>query len=91
MNSREVRERLGMSRGEFARCLGVAEPTVFRWEKKEGSVPKGLASEVLNAIDNALAFGVDGKDIGRRLRLGIAALIYFGITSEMPIARKDPQ
>ena len=87
MTSAEIRERLGLSRSELARALGVAEPTVARWEKKDHA-PSGVAAEIFNAIENALGLGVDPKLIARRLKLGIAALIYLGLSNETPISKR---
>lgn len=75
MKSSEIRERIGLSRTEWARALGVGERTVMRWEN-EGVDPGGLARDVMQGIENALYEGVDPQRVGRQLRLGIGALIF---------------
>lgn len=76
---------MGLSRGELARSFGTTERTVQRWED-DGKTPSGLASEIFNAIENALAQGASGQEIGRRLRLGVGALIYYGLVGSTSAA-----
>ena len=45
---RERRERAGLSRSKLARDMGVAEPTVYRWEH-DRATPRGLYWERLEA------------------------------------------
>ena len=51
---RELRERLGLSRADLARFLGVSEATVVRWES-DASVtePRGLPAVLLRALADA--------------------------------------
>ena len=55
----QMRDRLGLSRAEFARLLGVDARTVYRWEAGESS-PTGPAEAVLLGIDQALKAPSDG-------------------------------
>jgi len=55
----QMRDRLGLSRAEFARLLGVDTRTVYRWEAGE-STPTGPAEAVLLGIDQALKAPPDG-------------------------------
>jgi len=48
-----IRNRLRLSRPEFARLVGVDTRTVYRWESGEG-VPSGPGEAVLLGIDQAL-------------------------------------
>ena len=49
----DLRERLGMSRAEFAAILGVDNRTVSRWEDSS-SEPSGTARAVLSAFHEVL-------------------------------------
>jgi len=75
MLSRDLRERIGLSRAEWARALNVNERTVVRWED-EGVDPGGPATAIMKGIDNAIAEGGDPLRIGRRVSLGIGSLLY---------------
>jgi len=55
----QMRDRLGLSRAEFAKLLGVDARTVYRWESGESS-PTGPAEAVLLGIDQALKAPPDG-------------------------------
>ncbi len=49
-----LRKRLGVSRSEFARFLGVSEATIVRWESKKAvTEPKGLQALLLRVIADA--------------------------------------
>lgn len=54
-----IRNRLELSRPEFARLVGVDTRTVYRWENGE-SKPSGSAEAVLLGIDQALKAPPDG-------------------------------
>ncbi len=83
MKSLEIREKLAMSRADWAKVLNVNLATVVRWETGDHE-PAGLAREVIRAISNALLEdGADVPRIGRQLSLGIGALIYYGIMSQL--------
>jgi len=82
MKSAALRERLGLSRAEWARALGVGERTVVRWET-EDTDPGGLACEVMHGIENALEEGVDAERVGRLVRLGIGALIFHELMRQL--------
>lgn len=82
MKSTALRERLGLSRAEWARALGVNERTVVRWETDEVD-PGGLASEVMHGIENALDEGLDPERVGRQVRLGIGALIFHELMRQL--------
>jgi transcriptional regulator with XRE-family HTH domain len=78
-----LRELLGLSRSEWARALGVNVITVDRWEAQT-SEPKGLATEILLGITEALAIGADPQRVGQLLRFGgIRSLLCFGITHKL--------
>lgn len=49
----EIREKLALSRPEFAKLLGVDVRTVYRWESGD-SVPSGSAEAVLAGVNQAL-------------------------------------
>ncbi|MFC2079493.1 helix-turn-helix domain-containing protein, partial [Candidatus Bipolaricaulota bacterium] len=76
-----IKTRLGISRSEFARLLGVDSRTVYRWETGESS-PKGSAEAVLLGIEEALKSQPDGlKDalasIGAMAAIGgLGFMIY---------------
>lgn len=71
-------KRLGMTRGELARALGVTERTVARWD--DGTSPQGVAAEVFRGIELAIGEGVDPSRIGNALRSGIGTLLRLGFT-----------
>lgn len=81
MNSATLRERLGLTRAEWARALNVHERTVARWEEY-GTDPGGLASEVMRGIHIAIDHGVDAKEVGRLVSLGIGSLLFYGLTNQ---------
>ena len=50
----ELRRRLGLSRCELARFLGVSEATVVRWEHQATvSEPRGVQAVLLRALADA--------------------------------------
>jgi DNA-binding transcriptional regulator YiaG len=52
----ELRQRLRLSRAEFARFLGVSEATIVRWESNDTvSEPRGLQAVLLRVISDAAA------------------------------------
>lgn len=54
MDSRELRETLGLSRAVFARFLGVSEATIARWESEDAtSEPRGLSAVLLHCMADA--------------------------------------
>jgi len=75
VSSAHLRGRLGLTRQEWSRALGVTERTVMRWEN-QGTDPGGLASEVMRGIENALAEGADPGRVARLVSLGIGALLF---------------
>lgn len=46
---RQARESTGLSQAEFARVLGVAQSTVWRWENGKQPVPR-YADVLLDAL-----------------------------------------
>lgn len=74
MSPEQLRRRLGMSRGELARALGVSERTIARWE--DGVAPQGLAAEVMRAIENALLDGAEPKHVAWVIGSGIGSLVH---------------
>lgn len=84
----ELREALRLSPSEMARALGTGPLTFSNWEK---SGPHNLGLEVLWGLHRAV-FGVDDQGAARearierisgQLRLGIGALLYFGMLSRV--------
>lgn len=71
---KKLRAKLGLSRRELARALNICERTVQRWEDDEAS-PSGLAADVINAIEDAIAGGVSARDVGRMMTQGIRNLL----------------
>ncbi|MDH5674069.1 MAG: helix-turn-helix domain-containing protein [Myxococcales bacterium] len=64
----QLRARLGLSRSELARFLGVSEPTVVRWESGSAiSEPKGLQALLLRALADASG-GQPASDVARIVR-----------------------
>lgn len=83
MNSAELRERIGMSRTDWARALNVSERTVVRWED-QGVDPGGTASEVMNGIVAALDEGANPTKVGKIVKLGgIRSLLCYGLTKKL--------
>ena len=75
INSKGIRERLGLTVIQWAKALNVSSPTVTRWE--EGSTdPAGLHAEVMLGIQLALDRGADPIRTGQLVALGIGALIH---------------
>lgn len=66
MKPASIRSKLGLSRGQFARALGVNEITIIRWENGTSS-PIGLHLEVMGGIEDALEDGADPKHAARML------------------------
>ncbi len=88
MKPSELRERLNLSRAEWARALNINIATVKRWEDDDAD-PGGLAAEVMRAVNNALAEGADAARIGRLLSLGIGSLLYYSLVD--PKILLDPK
>jgi transcriptional regulator with XRE-family HTH domain len=82
VKSKTLRERLGLSRADWARALNVNERTVSRWEE-DGTDPGGLASEVMRGISNALEEGADAARVGRLVSLGVSSLLFYGIVGRV--------
>lgn len=81
MKPEVLRTKLGLSRGQFARALGVNERTVTRWE--DGAVePLGLAAEVIAGITDAINDGADPLRVGVALTNGIRRLVCRELTQE---------
>lgn len=74
MNSAPLRERLGLSRSEWARVLNVHERTVGRWEV-DGRDPGGTARAVMQGIHNALEEGAQVDYVKRQLAAGVGPLV----------------
>lgn len=74
-----LRERLGLDRSQWARVLGVNHRTVARWED-EADQPSGVAAEVIRGITMALEDGADAERVGRRVSLGLGALLHDALT-----------
>jgi DNA-binding XRE family transcriptional regulator len=76
--SRDLRERLQLTASDWAKALSVNESTVRRWE--DGSTdPAGVAIEVMRGIEMALDDGADPVRVGKRITLGIGALLCYGL------------
>lgn len=76
MMSADLRERLKLSRAEWARALSVNERTVVRWEE-EGADPGGMATEVMRGISHALDEGADPVWVSRVVSFGVGTLVYY--------------
>ncbi len=75
----ELRERLGLSRSDWARALNVQEKTVMRWEET-GTLPGGLAEEIMCGLVTAIDDGVDPRKVGSLVNLGgIRSLICYAL------------
>lgn len=74
MKSQPLRERLGLSRAEWARVLNVNLRTVGRWETEDRD-PGGTATAVMRGIDNALREGAELEIVKSRIALGIDTLV----------------
>lgn len=83
VSSKNVRERIGLSREEWARALNVNTRTVTRWED-EGIDPGGLAAEVMRGIAGALDEGADPVRVGRIVGLGIGSLVFTELLRLLP-------
>jgi DNA-binding XRE family transcriptional regulator len=82
VKSKELRERLGLSRSEWARALNVNDRTIQRWED-DGVDPGGLANEVMRGIHNAIEEGVDPKRVGRLISLGVGSVLFTELLREL--------
>jgi len=87
MNSAALRERLGLTRAEWARALNVHERTVARWEEDDTD-PGGLAGEVMRGVAFAIDHGLDAKEVGRLVSLGIGSLLFYALTGQPPAAKR---
>jgi transcriptional regulator with XRE-family HTH domain len=88
VSSQAIREKLGLTRAEWARALGVHERTVMRWEN-DHTDPGGLAGEVMRGIAGALEEGAPPDRVGRLVSLGIGSLLFYELMREVK-ARKRP-
>lgn len=73
--STSLRERLELSRSEWARALSVNERTVARWED-EGNDPGGVAMAVMHGLTNALNHGADLDRVKTLIGMGLSTLLY---------------
>lgn len=83
MKSSDLRERIGLSRAEWARALNVNERTVARWEE-DGVDPGGLAAEVMRGISSALEEGAEPIRVGRMVGLGVGSLLFHELMRQLP-------
>jgi len=85
MTSRELREKVGLSRADWARALNVQEVTVKRWED-QGIEPGGSAEEIMRGIEAALADGISPARVGSLVSLGgIRSLICYAIVKRLRV------
>lgn len=83
MQSRELREQLGLSRGDWARALNVKDITVKRWEDQNVD-PAGLALEIMLGIQAALDEGLDPVRVGKLVSLGgLRSLVCYGLVKRL--------
>ena len=82
VRSKDIRERLGITRSDWAKALGVNEKTVSRWEE-EHVEPGGLAHEVMRGIASALEEGANAERVGRLVELGIGSLLFYGLMNQL--------
>jgi len=80
-----LREQIGLSQSDLARALNVSLMTVKRWEE-QGIKPSGLAADVIRGIGAAIEDGADPKSVGRTVRMGIGALICYGLLRQLEIS-----
>lgn len=76
-SAREVsglRGRLGVTRRQLAKLVGVDVRTVIRWESDDGPRPKGASAAVLTAIRERLDGDPDGAERLSRFLAGAAAV-----------------
>lgn len=69
-----LRQRLGVSRKQLARLVGVDVRTVIRWESDDGPRPKGASAAVLTAIRERLDGDPDGAERLAKFLVGAAAV-----------------
>lgn len=82
MTSRELRERIGLSRADWARALNVQEVTVKRWED-HGIEPGGSAEEIMRGIEAALE-EIPPARVGALVALGgIRSLICYALVKRL--------
>jgi len=81
----KLRKRLGLEQSDWARALNVSLMTVKRWEE-QGIKPSGLAADVIRGIWCAIEDGADPKSVGRTVRMGIGALICYGLLRQLGIS-----
>jgi len=66
---RKVRDWLGVSRRDFARCVGCDMRTVARWEDTDHA-PAGTSLAVLHAFREAMSLPNE-KDVAQTIRRSI--------------------
>lgn len=89
MTSRELRELLGLSRGDWARALNVQEVTVKRWED-QGIEPGGSAEEIMHGLEAAIGDGVAPARVGSLVSLGgIRSLICYALVKRLRLPPVD--
>lgn len=81
----KLRKRLGLEQSDWARALNVSLMTVKRWEE-QSIKPSGLAADVIRGIANAIEDGANPKAVGRTVRMGIGALICYGLLRQLGIS-----
>lgn len=74
MKSRPLRERLGLTRSEWARVLNVNLRTVSRWEQEDRD-PGGTATAIMRGIDNAIRQGAELEFVKNQLAFGIDVMV----------------
>ena len=80
MKSAQLRERLGLTRAEWARVLNVHERTVARWEVEDRD-PGGTATAIMHGIENALSQGARISSVKEQLLFGITAFVSISLTA----------
>jgi len=78
MTTAALRKKLGLSPSQFARALGVAERTVYRWEA--GATPDGLAAEAIASFRDAIEAGVAPRKVGELVMQGVRRLLFQQLT-----------
>lgn len=74
----QIRERAHLRQDDLAFLLGVGNATVPRWERRDGTAPSGLARQLLEALDDLDARGVDLSGLRTRLeRRGNLSTLYW--------------
>lgn len=85
MKIKALRKLLGLSRGQFARALGVNLRSIARWERGIAE-PMGLTAEVIAGIVDAIEAGAEPRRVGLALTNGVRRLICRELMQQRDLA-----